>query len=153
MGTVNGKSRGVRVRTAKIDDAGSIANLSGQLGYPSSTASVRQRLRNILAEPGHTVWVAENEAGAIAGWIHVFVKQLLESDREIEIGGLVVDQNSRRQGAGKALVEHAERWARSKRLKTVYVRSNVIRKEAHIFYQKLGYKIIKTQSAFRKVLC
>ena len=95
----------------------------------------------------------KNEAGAIAGWIHVFVKQLLESDREIEIGGLVVDQNSRRQGAGKALVEHAERWARSKRLKTVYVRSNVIRKEAHIFYQKLGYKIIKTQSAFRKVLC
>lgn len=62
MGTVNGKSRGVRVRTAKIDDAGSIANLSGQLGYPSSTASVRQRLRNILAEPGHTVWVAEKRS-------------------------------------------------------------------------------------------
>jgi GNAT superfamily N-acetyltransferase len=135
-----------------MDDAGSIAGLSGQLGYPSSVARVRQRLRNLLADGGHAIWVAENGAGAIAGWIHVFVKQLLESDREIEIGGLVVDQIFRGQGAGKALVERAERWARSRRLKSVYVRSNVVRKEAHIFYQKLGYKIIKTQTAFRKTL-
>jgi GNAT superfamily N-acetyltransferase len=152
MRTVTGRPCGVRVRVARMDDTGSIADLSGQLGYPSSVASVRQRLRNLLAEGNHAVWVAENGTGAIAGWIHVFVKQLLESDREIEIGGLVVDQNFRGQGAGKALVERAERWARSRRLKSVYVRSNVVRKEAHIFYQKLGYKIIKTQSAFRKAL-
>ena len=152
MPTVTGRPGGVRVRVARMDDAGSIAGLSGQLGYPSSVARVRQRLRNLLADGGHAIWVAENGAGAIAGWIHVFVKQLLESDREIEIGGLVVDQIFRGQGAGKALVERAERWARSRRLKSVYVRSNVVRKEAHIFYQKLGYKIIKTQTAFRKTL-
>ena len=146
------KPREVRVRTAQMEDADSIAVLSGQLGYPSTATSVRRRLRNLLADNNHAVWVAEDGDGAIAGWIHVFVKQLLESVREVEIGGLVVDRNFRGQGAGKALVERTERWTRSKRLKSVYVRSNVVRKDAHIFYQKVGYQIIKTQSAFRKAL-
>jgi GNAT superfamily N-acetyltransferase len=152
MQRVTGKPHKVWVRTAQMEDAGSIAELSGQLGYPSTATSVRRRLRNLLADNDHAVWVAENGDGAIAGWIHVFVKQLVESDGEIEIGGLVVDKNFRGRGAGKALVERAERWAKSRRLKSVYVRSNVIRKDAHNFYRKLGYKIIKTQSAFRKAL-
>lgn len=153
MRTAPGKSREVRVRTAKIEDAGAIADLSGQLGYPCSAASVRRRLRDLLGKPDHAIWVAENSGGSVAGWIHVFVYELLESDRQAEIGGLVIDENFRGQGAGKSLVERAERWARAKRLNSVYVRSNIIRKEAHAFYQKQGYKIIKTQHAFRKELC
>jgi GNAT superfamily N-acetyltransferase len=144
------KSPKARVRPAQVRDAGCIAVLSGQLGYPSSAASVRRRLRNLLTRRDHAIWVAETDGGTVAGWIHVFVKQLLESNREVEIGGLVIDENFRGQGVGKALVERAERWAKARRLKSVYVRSNVVRKDAHAFYQKLGYKIIKTQSAFRK---
>ena len=146
------KSPNARVRPALLTDAGRIALLSGQLGYPSSTASVRHRLRNLLADRDHAVWVAEMNDGALAGWIHVFVKRLLESDREAEIGGLVVDENFRGRGAGKALVEYAERWAKARRLKSVYVRSNIIRKNAHPFYEKLGYRIVKTQYAFRKFI-
>lgn len=152
MQTTSGKPRPVRIRAAKMEDAGHLADLSGQLGYPSSVASVRRRLHNLLADYNHAVWVAENGDGAIAGWIHAFVKLLLENDREAEIGGLVIDEKFRGRGVGKALVERAERWARARRLKSVYVRSNIIRKDAHIFYQKLGYTIIKTQSAFRKSL-
>ena len=150
MPTASVKSREARVRTARLEDAGAIAGLSGQLGYPSSAASVRRRLRNLLPKRDHAIWVAENGAGSVAGWIHVFVYELLESDRQAEIGGLVIDENFRGQGAGKALVERAERWAKARRLGSVYVRSNIIRKEAHVFYQKQGYEIIKTQHAFRK---
>ena len=152
MQSAPGVSSGVRVRTAQMEDAARLARLSGQLGYPCTAAGMRRRLRNLLADDGHAVWVAENKDGAMAGWIHVFIKRLLESDREAEIGGLVVDENFRGQGVGKALVEQAERWARAKRLKSVYVRSNVVRRNAHIFYRKLGYKTIKTQSAFRKAV-
>jgi GNAT superfamily N-acetyltransferase len=152
MRTKPGKSRGVRIRTVQIDDAASIAVLSGQLGYPSSGASVRRRLRSLLSKSDHAIWVAENSGGAVAGWIHVFVHQVLESDRQAEIGGLVIHEEFRGQGAGKALVERAERWAKARRLKSVYVRSNIVRKDAHVFYQKRGYKIIKTQFAFRKTL-
>lgn len=147
-----GKSTGVRVRPAQIEDAGAIAVLSGQLGYPSSPASVRSRLRSLLLDPDHAIWVAENSGGSVAGWIHVFVHQVLESDREAEIGGLVIDEDFRGQGAGKALVAQAERWARARRLKSIYVRSNIIRKSAHVFYQKRGYEVIKAQLAFRKPL-
>ncbi|HET9178075.1 MAG TPA: GNAT family N-acetyltransferase [Terriglobia bacterium] len=153
MRAMSGKTREVRVRTARLEDAGAIADLSGQLGYPSSAASVRRRLRDLLGKPDHAIWVAENSGGSVAGWIHVFVHALLESDRQAEIGGLVIDENFRGHGAGKALVGRAERWAKSRRLVSVYARSNIIRKEAHAFYQKLGYKIIKTQHAFRKELC
>ena len=135
-----------------MGDAEPLAILSGQLGYPASSTNVRRRLRNLLRDRGHAVWVAENGQGIVAGWIHVFLKQLLESEREAEIGGLVVAREYRGHGVGKALVERAERWARARRLKSVYVRSNVDRKEAHIFYPRLGYRIIKTQSAFRKQL-
>jgi N-acetylglutamate synthase-like GNAT family acetyltransferase len=140
----------MRVRTAKITDANAIANLSGQLGYPSSSGTVRRRLRNLLERRNHAIWVAETDGGAVVGWIHVFVKHLLESDHEAEIGGLVIDEKYRGQGAGTALVDRAGRWAKSKRLKSVYVRSNIVRADAHQFYQKLGYKLIKTQHAFRK---
>lgn len=146
------KSPRARVRPVQLTDAGRIAALSGQLGYPSSAASVRRRLRILLARRDHAIWVAEIDGGIVAGWIHVFVKQLLESDREAEIGGLVIDENFRGRGAGKALVERAERWAKARRLKSVYVRSNIVRNDAHIFYQKLGYKVIKTQYAFRKAI-
>ena len=152
MRTTSGTSREVRVRNARIEDAGPIAVLSGQVGYPCSAASVRRRLRNLLGKPEHAIWVAENSRGSVAGWIHVFVYELLESDRQAEIGGLVIDENFRGQGAGTALVERAERWAKSRRLGSVYVRSNIIRNEAHAFYQKQGYNIIKTQHAFRKEL-
>lgn len=133
-----------------MTDASRIAELSGQLGYPTSAQSARRRLHNLLAKPDHAIWVAENAEGAVTGWIHVFVKQLLESDREAEIGGLVVDREFRGQGVGKALVERAERWARAKRLKSVHVRSNVIRKNARAFYHGLGYGVVKTQRSFRK---
>ncbi len=142
----------MRVRIARIADADNIAVLCGQLGYPSSAASVRRRLRSLAGNRDHAVWVAELEGGAVVGWIHVFVKQLLESNREAEIGGLAVDEAFRGQGAGKALVERAERWARAKRLKSVYLRSNIVRKGAHRFYRRLGYEVIKTQHAFRKIV-
>lgn len=150
MQTASGKSRRVRIRAALLTDASRIAELSGQLGYPTFTQSARRRLHNLLAKPDHGIWVAENPEGSVTGWIHVFVKELLESDREAEIGGLVVDRNFRGQGVGKALVERAERWAKAKRLKSVYVRSNIVRRNARASYQGLGYEVVKTQRSFRK---
>ena len=55
-------------------------------------------------------------------------------------------------GIGKVLVARVEKWAREKELTCVTLRSNVIREPAHKFYKTLGYKIIKTQHAFRKNL-
>ena len=69
-----------------------------------------------------------------------------------EIGGLVVDEDCHRRGVGRILMEQAEQWACEKGCGAVYLRSNVIRKETHAFYERIGYTNIKRSKTFRKAL-
>ncbi|PYV02323.1 MAG: N-acetyltransferase [Acidobacteria bacterium] len=142
----------IHVRRATLGDAERLAALATELGYPSTPEEVTSRLERIERDVGHFVGVAEFADGRVVGWIHVCVSYLIESNPRAEIGGLVVDEARRGSGVGKLLMQHAEDWARSKRLEAVYLRSNVIRKDAHRFYERLGYKNIKTQYAFSKML-
>jgi GNAT superfamily N-acetyltransferase len=50
------------------------------------------------------------------------------------------------------LLARAERWAREKGCRAIGLRSNVIRDRAHAFYERHGYKHVKTQKSFRKDL-
>jgi len=140
----------LRIRKAALPDAGRLAALATELRYPSTVAEVRRRLRRVLKSPGHAVFVAETFGDGVVGWAHAFVHALVETDTFAEVGGLVVDTRHRGRGIGERLMSRVERWAGARGLKSVYLRSNVIRKDAHTFYKKLGYRIIKTQFAFRK---
>jgi GNAT superfamily N-acetyltransferase len=142
----------VKIRPAAARDAEAIAALSTQLGYPSNAAQIVSRLEQIRDDADHAVFVAELSNGQIIGWVHVKASYLVANDPEAEIGGLVVDEAHRGSGIGRLLMEQAEQWGREKGLKSVYLRSNVIRKDGHVFYQRLGYSIIKVQYAFRKIL-
>ena len=53
---------------------------------------------------------------------------------------------------GRDLMAAAEDWAVQKGCVSVYVRSNILRAEAHIFYERIGYSNAKTQYAFRRKL-
>lgn len=132
-------------------DAGRIAALSGQLGYPAAEEDVLGRLRAIGQRPDHAVFVAE-AAGRVVGWVHVYTVATMESPAHAEIGGLVVDEAHRGRGIGRALMQRAEAWARDAGLGMVRLRSNVIRAEAHDFYERIGYALVKTQKVFAKVL-
>jgi GNAT superfamily N-acetyltransferase len=146
-----------QIRPAASRDASALADLSGQLGYPSPHAQVERRLREILADSGHAVFVAENSPArgadsALAGWVHVYIERTLESDCTAELGGLVVEESRRGFGVGRLLMERAERWAQGAGCSTVTVRSNVVRTGAHAFYRRLGYRLVKNQRVFRKRL-
>ncbi|MEW6244314.1 MAG: GNAT family N-acetyltransferase [Bacillota bacterium] len=121
------------IRGMKEEDCAGIARLCGQLGYPATSHQVRPRIANILARENHKVFVAEAAVGKIIGWVHVHSYPLLESDLMAEIGGLVVNQDFRRMGVGRALMRYAEEWARTMGCANVSVRSNVI------FYEGVGY--------------
>lgn len=139
------------IRPAREGDAGRIAALSGQLGYPAAEGDVLGRLRAIGQRPDHAVFVAE-AAGRVVGWVHVYTVATVESPAHAEIGGLVVDEAHRGRGIGRALMQRVEAWARDAGLGTVRLRSNVIRAEAHAFYERIGYAPVKTQKVFAKVL-
>ena len=138
-----------QIRPAVIDDAPSIASLSGSLGYPSDVAVVAERMEPLLKSTGDLALVAE-EGGIIVGWIHVETVRRLEADPFAEIGGLVVSENHRRRGIGRALVRAAEAWIADRGLAKTRVHSRAERSEAHDFYRSLGYRVTKTQLVFGK---
>ncbi len=113
---------------------------------------MRDRIERLIARASQFVWLAEDEDGAIAGWIHAGEEELLESGPRCEIFGLVVDEAFRGHGAGRLLVTAAERWAADRGLSRVTVRSNVVRDGSHPFYLRLGYERSKTQHVYRKAL-
>jgi GNAT superfamily N-acetyltransferase len=146
------KPLAIRVRRAVAADIPQFPELCNQLGYPSSEEEVCARFGGIDAAADHSLFVAETADGRLAGFLHVFVFRTMESEPRAEIGGLVVDGEQRSHGVGKLLMERAEMWARKHGCKIVSLRSNVIRERAHAFYERLGYKHVKTQKSFRKIL-
>lgn len=143
-------SSDIQIRLATIDDVDVLASLSEQLGYPSTSAQMRTRLRELLARRvDHAVFVA-TIAERVAGWVHVTRRQLLEVDDRAEILGLVVASDARQRGIGRALIAAAEVWAGRSGLLEVVVRSNVARAESHPFYERIGYARTKTQHVYLK---
>ena len=129
-----------------------MAELAGQLGYPSNADDIARRLARLNMTGEHVVFVAQLADGTIAGWIGAFVYRCVEADARVEISGLVVDERFRSQSVGRLLLERAEAWSREKGLTATSLRSNVIRERAHAFYKRQGYEHIKTQKSFRKKL-
>jgi GNAT superfamily N-acetyltransferase len=142
----------ITIREATPSDAPRLAPLSGQLGYPSTPDEVAARLAPILSDPQHVIFIAEQNHGEISGWVDVFVMRTIGADPRAEIAGLVVDESCRSQGIGRLLMARAEEWAREEGCAAVSLRSNVIRERAHEFYERLGYRLIKTQRSYRKML-
>jgi predicted N-acetyltransferase YhbS len=140
-----------KIRIATVADADSIAQLSGQLGYPSTADETIQRLRAVDHHSEHAVYVAEAD-GRLVGWIHVFARPSVTTEPSAEVAGLVVDEYCRGRGIGQALMSAAERWAIEQGYRMVTLRSNVKRLRAHAFYERLGYETIKTSKSFCKIL-
>jgi GNAT superfamily N-acetyltransferase len=149
---IQGKKSKLKIRRAKRSDAPRLAELAGQLGYPSTAAQLRQRLRAIQPPSQNAVLVADSSKDGVIGWLHVSKEPLLESEIRAEVNGLVVADGQRSLGAGARLLEAAEDWARKHGCKSMSVRSNVIRERAHKFYERNGYEHYKTQKSFRKPL-
>lgn len=146
-----GGASAARVRPASAGDAGRLAELSGQLGYPVSGDTMARRLGRLVEREDNLVLVAELlPEGKVVGWVHGAEQDLLESGSRCEILGLVVDQECRGRGIGRRLVDALEGWAASRGLEQITVRSNVARTGSHPFYERLGYARTKTQHAYRK---
>ena len=135
-----------------LSDFKAVCALTNELGYPMLELRMYERLQCVVDRPEHGAFVAERQ-GAVVGWIHVYVAHIIEAPNSyVEIGGLVVDENHRGAGIGRALVAAAEGWARQNWFDDIRVRSASKRTDAHAFYEKLGYQLVKTQMRFQKDL-
>jgi ribosomal protein S18 acetylase RimI-like enzyme len=128
------------IREATRADAGSVADLLGELGYPSTPAQAAARLERIGADPSTWVIVAEVES-ELAGLGALHVENLVERDEPgCEVAGLVVGRRFRRRGIGELLMQALENEARRRGGKVMVLNTAHRRADAHAFYEALGYE-------------
>ncbi|TPN86321.1 GNAT family N-acetyltransferase [Aquimarina algicola] len=139
------------IREAEIGDSKSITELSNQLGYNTIHTETQNRLKKIIERTDNRVYVA-TVSQKIVGWIHGFYAMRVESEFFVEIGGLVVNENFRKNGIGKKLVDKMMEWTQLQNCRKVRVRCNVIRKDSHKFYENIGFEMNKEQKIFDKKL-
>jgi len=135
------------IRDASPWDAARLSDLAGQLGYAVEAGEVARRLAKYKDNPDERVIVAVKD-GSVIGWTSAGVVDHFYTPVCVEISGLVVDASCRCSGAGKSLVDEVKRWTRGKGITSLRLRANVIRKEAHRFYEREGFKRQKEQIMF-----
>lgn len=140
----------IHIREASADDAEALAELATQWGYPSQPEEISQRLR-CMGSGRSQVFVAV-VCASVVGWVHVSLYPTLATDNAAQILGLVVHEEWRGQGIGRALIQAAEAWALESDCRMIYVRTRITRHDAHAFYRQLGYQQVKTSLTFTKPL-
>ncbi len=153
---MTGSARRITLRPMQAADAAAVARLSGELGYPATAEQMTTRLeavrRSAATQPAE-VFVACNEStGDVVGWVHVAVPAMMAIDAQPDIWGLVVASSHRGRGIGARLMAVAEAWARDRGYTSMWLRSSQHRVDAHRFYKRLGYEIVKSQFTFSRPL-
>ena len=127
------------VRQPTRDDSEALARLATQLGYPADAASMPERLTRLAGDANARAFVA-SDGGRVVGMTTIHLRDTLNHSAPIaQITLLVVDEAIRSRGAGRALVDAAEAWARSRGAKRVAVTTALDRDGAHAFYERVGY--------------
>ena len=145
-------SLAVSIRRLTVDDAEAAAELSSQLGYPSSPGDLRKRIEELSHTTDRVAFAAvvDGQDGQMVGWIDAAMERHLQSPASAVIGGLVVREDKRGQGVGRRLCIEVEEWSRSQSVPLVRVRSQIKREDAHRFYLRDGYRKVKTSLVFEK---
>jgi len=139
----------IKVRVAVKQDCSGITHLTNQLGYPSTEEKICEIMKLVLSHKDHQVFVAEID-NTIVGYIHLIRSMRIGSNPFIEIAAFIINEASRSIGVGSLLIAESEKWASRRGLQDIRIRSNIIRREAHNFFQNRGFQNIKTQEVFLK---
>ncbi|HWE87417.1 MAG TPA: GNAT family N-acetyltransferase [Terracidiphilus sp.] len=131
-------------------DAEAVARLTSQLGYERTAERIGAWIMAAAARPGEQAAFVACADGEVVGWIEVSVERRLQSEPFAMIGGLVVREGERGRGTGRRLCQAAENWAWERGLRTVRVTSRSTREDAHRFYLRDGYEVVKTSLVFEK---
>ena len=128
----------IALRPATTADAGRIAALFTDEGYPVGGSAIEARLGQFGSDDS-TVIVADHH-GEILGFIALHVVPRFEHDESIvRIVALVVDSSVRGRGIGGALMAEAERFGQAHDSAFVEVTAGHHRPGARHLYESLGY--------------
>ncbi len=140
----------ILIRKAMPEDCFAIADIiKHNLGYENSPALIRQNLENILSGDSDLILIAEYN-GQPVGFVHAEDYNSLYSTPQKDLMSLAVKKEYQNLKIGTSLMEQVEKWAKETGRCGVRVLSQERLKDAHKFYEHLGYEYIKTQLNFEK---
>jgi len=123
-----------------LSDAPVLAALTCELGYETTDAEMRRRLKSILTDARYSTFIVEM-GGVVCGLIGTLTHASHEhNDLSGKIIALVVSKKQRRSGSGHALIAAAEKDFAERRVARVTLTTRFTRKEAPCFYEALGYE-------------
>ena len=140
-----GGSADPRVRGATAEDAEMVhalaCELAGTVGdSPPRFEDVRARLAELLEEPRARVLVAQGEDDSVVGVVSLWIKpDLAHGDTVVEVPMLVVMEDWRRAGVGKALMAEVQRLAAESKANLIELVATTQNIAAREFYRTLGF--------------
>ena len=140
------------IRAMRKDDAEAVAQLTAQLGYERSPGEIGDWIARLAQREDQQAAFVACLGEEVVGWIEISIERRLQSPEFGLIGGLVVSQGHRSGGIGRRLCERAEAWSREHGLTRLRVTSRSTRADAHRFYLRDGYEVMKTSMVFEKKL-
>jgi GNAT superfamily N-acetyltransferase len=128
----------VTIRAATAADAGRLAALLTDEGYPAGETDLAARIERFSTSDAHVL--AAEASGEVIGFIaFVLVPRFETDERFARIVALVVDPGVRERGIGKRLMAEAERVARDEAAAFLEVTSGHHRPEARKLFEAMGY--------------
>ena len=141
----------MNIREATINDFLDIYSLNKNgLGYDYPEEKTKAKLQMILYQPTDKIFVAELDS-KVVGYIHLSAYECIYFESLKNVLALVVDENFRKKGIGRQLMQKAEEWAKETGSKGIRLVSGFNRTGAHQFYQHCGYALRKEQKNFIKL--
>jgi len=141
----------VKIRRATSEDVDRIVRLSNDGGPDGNPKAILpdilpegyfKAFERISSDPSNALMVAEMD-GQIVGTFHLtFLTYLAGSGKDdLQIEAVHVDREWRGKGIGSQMMAWAIATARERGCRRVQLTTNKKRKDAHRFYQRLGFEL------------
>lgn len=140
------------IRPIQKSDAAMIKNIcESELGHNTTSSVIEKRIEELALSDNYYIAVFEDEnTGKTVAFIQAEKYNLLYGENGFNIIALAVVREFQGKGIGKKLLESLENRAKELGYSFIRLNSNVIRSDAHGFYEHLGYFCDKTQKRFIK---
>lgn len=141
----------IQIRKAKAEDTHSITEILRALGWfahlnseplEATQRRVARHLESCHADDSHTVYVAEDSAGAVVGYAAVhWLPYMLLAGPEGYVSELFIQESARGKGAGTKLLEVIEAEAKGRGCSRLML-LNLRQRESYQreFYKKHGWE-------------
>ncbi len=128
------------IREAEPRDRDAIQHLYQALCPDAPVRVLPERITELRKDPNNFLFVSEDD-GVIIGtvFLTICMSPMFGTQDFGLIEYFIVDQNYRRHGIGSKLTEHVIQVCRARKCTRIILLSNDHRKEAHAFYESMGF--------------